>query len=855
MKGTWFSHWLKIVIGVLCCLTTHSVNAGNTGPHIGTTPLQSRPVEIDPSKAEADPNHSLKNGNDHKYAFVGNKGPGDVHKGQLTKRATLNNVSIPEGAKPLEAEAPIPPAHKEQGPEGEVVNKLVEPVVDEEQATGDHGSRGEYVNIPAETGEAHPRIPVSNKTQDTTGEMVDKAGQSDQSVSPIDTNEMAVHQIAKGKTTANATGQAETQTTDNKEVYNQGGMDPFLTKKTAKEDTEPTSSRNGTKNENPAMQAAMRTLTQHFNETHIEHNSTGCSYRVFFALPCDPKTSEQQLHLILTSGGSYCTLFKQLAKDCQMPENEEERGVVMIPEHSKFSPLLRDITKRDRKHIELFLGELMMAGEDLPEAITTDEGRINFIEQMVKQLATFDQGNNWLEEKGGAKSDVVMSNGTVIGSNETEVLHSSNSITSEVKNNGSEVNQGVSQPRGSQNMFIGGYRGGEMPLSQKEIENLPRDLQDEVRQKEIQSGASKNMPFIGGFRGGDKPLNQNEVDNLPKELQSGKSVEDDLPTSENLLKDERVLRILQQLINGDKEKDVKKTDVKPGRVVDLLQRMNKRSDNQHMPMGVYDVSPAATGAKASSQGNKSPGWKSPDWKTPGSMAAAKAGPESGKPKVNGYKASLPSERPIANGLEKPQETKPKNWEFLSNPDPNAHVGGVPNQAIPAQPLHAKTATNGLHPVSVTPKEELQSSKSVMVEELPSHAGSFSSQAIPDKQMRPVASSKLAKTDLHPADGHDLHANITKVVELAYRAGRSVGFEAGLKKGQEDCQKSSTHDDDDDDSNDDVMDILKYLMTSKVKHDVDGDGDPKVPGVPGATKKANWYLTNMPNGKQRILIFQ
>ena len=73
-------------------------------------------------------------------------------------------------------------------------------------------------------------------------------------------------------------------------------------------------------------------------------------------MPCVQATSEQELHLILTGGGSGCNYFKRLAKDCQMPANKAEMGVVVVPESSKFAALLKDNSKRDRRDIELYLG-------------------------------------------------------------------------------------------------------------------------------------------------------------------------------------------------------------------------------------------------------------------------------------------------------------------------------------------------------------------------------------------------------------------------------------------------------------------------------------------------------------------
>jgi len=119
--------------------------------------------------------------------------------------------------------------------------------------------------------------------------------------------------------------------------------------------------------------------------------SGGCSYKVFFAMPCVPETSEQELHLILTGGGSGCHFFKRLAKDCQMPVSKADEGVVVVPESSKFAALLRDPMKRDKTDIELYLGELLMAGEDLPSAVvTTGQERARFVEEMLTELAVFD---------------------------------------------------------------------------------------------------------------------------------------------------------------------------------------------------------------------------------------------------------------------------------------------------------------------------------------------------------------------------------------------------------------------------------------------------------------------------------
>jgi len=120
-------------------------------------------------------------------------------------------------------------------------------------------------------------------------------------------------------------------------------------------------------------------------------DSTGCSYKVFYAMPCVQETLEQELHLILTGGGSGCDYFKRLAKDCQMPVNKAEVGVVVVPESSKFATLLRDHTHRDALYIEMYLGELLMAGEDLPSAIvTSDQERARFVEEMLAELAVFD---------------------------------------------------------------------------------------------------------------------------------------------------------------------------------------------------------------------------------------------------------------------------------------------------------------------------------------------------------------------------------------------------------------------------------------------------------------------------------
>merc|ERR1719312_2117860 len=120
-------------------------------------------------------------------------------------------------------------------------------------------------------------------------------------------------------------------------------------------------------------------------------DSPGCSYKVFYAMPCVQETLEQELHLILTGGGSGCQFFKRLAKDCQMPVNQDEVGVVVVPESSKFASLLRDHKHRDALYIEMYLGELLMAGEDLPSAIvTSDQERAKFVGEMLGELAVFD---------------------------------------------------------------------------------------------------------------------------------------------------------------------------------------------------------------------------------------------------------------------------------------------------------------------------------------------------------------------------------------------------------------------------------------------------------------------------------
>merc|ERR1711936_1271629 len=220
------------------------------------------------------------------------------------------------------AEQSIPVVNNQQttGDQAKGVEVPAEPV--NEQASGAQADGADMV-IPAETGEAVAK---------PTGQ----ASQSDRNASPIENSGMAVGQMVQ----ANTTGQPVAPNADIREVGVQGRMQ-------------------GETASNITVTQNMRNLRPSFemNETlpKRKHKRGGCSYRVFFALPCDPKTSEQQLHLILTSGGNQCKFFKLLAKDCHVSEKEE--GVVMIPEHSKYSPLLRDVTKRDKKRIELFLGE------------------------------------------------------------------------------------------------------------------------------------------------------------------------------------------------------------------------------------------------------------------------------------------------------------------------------------------------------------------------------------------------------------------------------------------------------------------------------------------------------------------
>ena len=108
------------------------------------------------------------------------------------------------------------------------------------------------------------------------------------------------------------------------------------------------------------MTLFVRKSLAHLQKCYIFLSFPGCSYKVFYAMPCVQETLEQELHLILTGGGSGCHFFKRLAKDCQMPVNKAEVGVVVLPESSKFATLLRDHTKRDKADIELYLGVLKL---------------------------------------------------------------------------------------------------------------------------------------------------------------------------------------------------------------------------------------------------------------------------------------------------------------------------------------------------------------------------------------------------------------------------------------------------------------------------------------------------------------
>jgi len=589
--------------------------------------------------------------------------------------------------------------------------------------------------IPAETRKAisrlflDPKIPVANQEpMPIAGEAVAKptgqASQSDRNASPIENSGMAVGQMVQ----ANTTGQPVAPNADIREVGVQGRMQ-------------------GETASNITVTQNMRNLRPSFemNETlpKRKHKRGGCSYRVFFALPCDPRTSEQQLHLILTSGGNQCKFFKLLAKDCHVSEKEE--GVVMIPEHSKYSPLLRDVTKRDKKHIELFLGELMMGGEDLPEAITTPEGRTKFIEQMEKQLETFDQGHNWLGQIDASTSgDLTKGNSPAVeAGNVSEAM----SNASEVRNIGSGVSQVPNQQSGGSTAFTG---------------------------TDLAGSKSVGPSFIG------------KIDELPAILDDAKV--------EDVLKDERVVKILKELTSNTKITTI---------------------DNDKA-----DEKPVLTDK----------GWK----------AGAKTGLQSGEPMVQAaMKAAngdpqLPQSLKdlrnleISQGSSKPQGSTGKNWKSVSNLSPKDQQS-FPHGSFSSQPIPEKQPH---------PKDPQQGSESLRATEA-----------------NPFFTEESTPQNSPPTTGDDLKNKISKAVVLGYSYGRSVGFEEGVKKGKEEnCGKPSNTGptmDNDYDSKDDVLDILKYLMTSKVKHEVEDGDDPQAKAI----KRANWYLTNMPNGKQRVLIFQ
>jgi len=672
------------------------------------------------------------------------------------------------------AEQSMPLVKNEQptGDQSKGVEVPAEPV--NEQASGAQADGADMV-IPAETGKAisrlflDPKIPVANQEpMPIAGEAVAKptgqASQSDRNASPIENSGMAVGQMVQ----ANTTGQPVAPNADIREVGVQGRMQ-------------------GETASNITVTQNMRNLRPSFemNETlpKRKHKRGGCSYRVFFALPCDPKTSEQQLHLILTSGGNQCKFFKLLAKDCHVSEKEE--GVVMIPEHSKYSPLLRDVTKRDKKRIELFLGELMMGGEDLPEAITTPEGRTKFIEQMEKQLETFDQGHNWLGQIDASTSgDLTKGNSPAVeAGNVSEAM----SNASEVRNIGSGVSQVPNQQSGGSTAFTG---------------------------TDLAGSKSVGPSFIG------------KIDELPAILDDAKV--------EDVLKDERVVKILKELtsntkittIDNDKadEKPVLTDKVKPVRGVNLLQGIQ----------GKRSVPDEIQGSSAATP-NTVPNSKFPDWKTPGWKAGAKTGLQSGAAmKAANGDPQLPQSLKdlrnleISQGSSNPQGSAGKNWKSLSNLSPKDQQS-FPHGSFSTQPIPEKQPH---------PKDPQQGSESLRATEA-----------------NPFFTEESTPQNSPPTTGDDLKNKISKAVVLGYSYGRSVGFEEGVKKGREEnCGKPSNTGptmDNDYDSKDDVLDILKYLMTSKVKHEVEDGDDPQAKAI----KRANWYLTNMPNGKQRVLIFQ
>jgi len=215
-------------------------------------------------------------------------------------------------------------------------------------------------------------------------------------------------------------------------------------------------------------------------------------------------------------------------------------------------------------------------------------------------------------------------------------------------------------------------------------------------------------------------------------------------------------------------------------------------------------------------GHSGPGWKSPGWK------AGKATDPAGASFGGRF---LPSEDNSGDGE-----------GFAPGKDDPTHPVGKGNPELPQIP------------------PELLSSK-----------GAFSSQPIPVREPHSEdlegshLESKNTETEsrMDPQTtavaGDDLKAKINKAVTLGF----TVGFKTGMKKAKAQCQKelisqtqSSPGNEDEGDPNDDVIDILKYLMTSKLKKEVQG-----VDHKEGAMKKANWYLTNMPNGKQKIFLFQ
>merc|ERR1711936_343284 len=655
MKGTCRGSWLTIVIGALLYLT-HPTYAGPQTENAA-----------DPQSKIA----SAKADQSHRYTFVGSKLPVEAQKEQVMKReAGPEAVSkiVPTGAMPQEGEAVNPAALPETEVPAvnkltktdtaelptEIVNKMTEagmaersiPVVNNQQTTGDQAKLvevpSEPVNQQTEAGTAEQSMPLVKNEQPTgdqskgvevpaepvneqasgaqadgadmvipaeTGEAVAKptgqASQSDRNASPIENSGMAVGQMVQ----ANTTGQPVAPNADIREVGVQGRMQ-------------------GETASNITVTQNMRNLRPSFemNETlpKRKHKRGGCSYRVFFALPCDPKTSEQQLHLILTSGGNQCKFFKLLAKDCHVSEKEE--GVVMIPEHSKYSPLLRDVTKRDKKRIELFLGELMMGGEDLPEAITTPEGRTKFIEQMEKQLETFDQGHNWL-----GQIDASTSGGLTKGNSpavEAGNVSEAMSNASEVRNIGSGVSQVPNQQSGGSTAFTG---------------------------TDLAGSKSVGPSFIG------------KIDELPAILDDAKV--------EDVLKDERVVKILKELtsntkittIDNDKadEKPVLTDKVRPVRGVNLLQGIQ----------GKRSVPDEIQGSSAATP-NTVPNSKFPDWKTPGWKAGAKTGLQSGAAmKAANGDPQLPQSLKdlrnleISQGSSNPQGSAGKNWKSLSNLSP------------------------------------------------------------------------------------------------------------------------------------------------------------------------------------------